>query len=54
MKDESLNSLGKRVSDLKNYASSLVSFDKELDGQLKALIGLTDDEFHYIQSKVKK
>lgn len=55
MTDESLNSLGKRVPDLKNYdSSSFVSFDKELDGQLKALIGLTDDEFHYIQSKVRK
>lgn len=55
MTDEALSSLGKKVPDLMDYTAKnkLVDFSKDLDVQLKKLVGLTDEEFNYINGAVR-
>ena len=55
MTDEALTSLGKKVPDLMDYTAKnkLVDFSKNLDVQLKELVGLTDEEFNYIKGAVR-
>lgn len=55
MTDEALTSLGKKVPDLMDYTSknSLVDFAKDLDEQLNALVGLTDEEVRYINGAIR-
>lgn len=50
MTDEQLTSLGKKVPYLNSYKNNnnLIDFAKNIDEQLKLLIGLTDNEFEYI------
>lgn len=54
MTDENLTSLAKRVPDILNYKSDneLIDFKKDIDEQLRRLIGLTNDEFQYIVNRV--
>jgi len=56
MTDESLTSLAKKVPDVMDYSDSntLVDFSKDLSGQLYHLVGLTDDEIHYVESVIRK
>lgn len=55
MTDEALTSLGKKVPDIIDYSdqNTLVDFQKDLNSQLYALVGLTSDEISYIESIVK-
>lgn len=55
MTDESLTSLAKRVPDILDYSSSneLIDFSKDLNKQLYALIGLTEDEISYVESVIR-
>lgn len=55
MTDEALTSLGKKVPDIMDYSdqNTLVDFQKDLNPQLYALVGLTSDEISYIESIVK-
>ena len=55
MTDEALTSLGKKVPDIMDYSdqNTLVDFQKDLNSQLYALVGLTSDEISYIESIVK-
>lgn len=52
--DEALSSLGKKVPDLLDYHSSnsLIDFSKDIDLQLKHLLGLTEEEFSYMKERV--
>lgn len=53
MTDEALTSLGKRVPDLLNYSNNdILNFDNDIDSQLYSLLGLTDAEIGYIESRV--
>ncbi len=54
MTDEALSSLGKRVPDIGRYDNDnkYLDFSNEIDPQLSALIGLSDDEMDYIKSRV--
>ncbi len=55
MTDEALTSLGKQVPDISDYSSdnNLIDFRKNIDEQLKVLIGITDEEYAYICETVK-
>ena len=55
MTDEALTSLGKKVPDIMDYSdqNTLVDFQKDLNSQLYALVGLTSDEISYIESIIK-
>ena len=55
MTDEALTSLGKKVPDIMDYSdqNTLIDFQKDLNPQLYALVGLTSDEISYIESIVK-
>jgi len=52
--DEALTSLGKEVPDLLDYTSNnkYINFDYDVDSQLVDLLGLSSDQFKYIQDKV--
>ena len=53
--DEALTSLAKYVPNFKNYIdNTIINFSEPIDVQLYQLIGLTEDEIKYIESKVKE
>lgn len=55
MTDESLTSLAKRVPDILNYSSNneMIDFSKDLNKQLYALVGLTEEEIRYVESVIR-
>ena len=55
MTDESLTSLGKKVPDIMDYtnANSIIDFTKDLNEQLYKVIGLTQEEIHYVEDRIK-
>ncbi|WP_281757786.1 Eco57I restriction-modification methylase domain-containing protein [Succinatimonas hippei] len=55
MTDEALTSLGKKVPDLIDYTNnnSIIDFERNLDEQLYKLLGLSDNESHYIEDTIK-
>ncbi len=54
MTDESLTSLAKKVPDLLDYTArnSIIDFSKDLNKQLYTLVGLTEEEIHYVESVI--
>ena len=54
MTDEALTALGKQVPDLLDYSdkNQIIDFSKDIDNQLNNLIGLTENEIHYIKSVI--
>ena len=52
--DENLTSFAKLVPDILDYTDkSFINFSKNIDDQLRSMIGLTDEEFKYMQTKIK-
>ena len=53
--DENLSSLGKAVPDILDYSSnSIINFDNNIDEQLIKLLKITEKEYNYILSRLKK
>lgn len=52
--DESLSSLGKKTPDILNYNgdNTFIDFDEDIDEQLKAIIGMSDEQFEYVKNRV--
>lgn len=52
--DEALSSLGKEVPDIENYTSNngYIDFEKDVDGQLFSIFGLSNDEIKYVKNVV--
>lgn len=52
--DENLTSFAKLVPDILDYTdNSFIKFSKNIDDQLCSMIGLTDEEFAYMLTKIK-
>lgn len=56
MTDENLTSFAKKVPDIIDYETnkSILNFDRNIDEQLCFLMNITNEEFEYIQERVKK
>ncbi len=54
MTDEALSSLGKKVPYFDSYKNdnSFIDYKRDIDDQLKELIGFTDEEYQYIRETV--
>lgn len=51
--DEALSSLAKYVPDMLNYnENGIIDYSKDIDEQLYSLIGLTNEEIQYLESKI--
>ena len=51
--DEALSSLAKYVPDMLNYnENGIIDYSKNIDEQLYSLIGLTNEEIQYLESKI--
>ena len=56
MTDEALSSVAKKVPDFNDYSDNqvLINFHKDIDSQMYKLLGLTQQEIDFIETKVKE